>query len=314
MYASTVQSAPLSANTALLRHPCFQTSYPPSAHSVSSPSAPHHRALLLAALLHLLPPLLFLIHFLSIQPVDLIFIQESNLTHLPLSRFTALRSDRTHSRSGILSRDATHASNGVVIFVRWGISFSELSISSLSSLDPYFDDVGVNISLNNSSLLSFLNVYALLFAPPRPMTELTLFLPPFFPPPEIPSFWGNFNCHHPLWDSRVTSNLRREEVFDWVIFSDLLPLNDPETLTLLHRSSGSRSSPDLSFDPSSLALSCLWEVLQDLGSDHLPIFLPVPLFVVFLPNECPPSFNFQKACWDDFASYFDSHCPSAEEY
>ena len=26
------------------------------------------------------------------------------------------------------------------------------------------------------------------------------------------------------------------------------------------------------------------------------------------------SFNFQKARWDDFASYFDFHCPSAEEY
>ena len=39
--------------------------------------------------------------------------------------------------------------------------FSELSTSSLSSLDPYSDYVGVNISLNNSSPLSFLNGYAL---------------------------------------------------------------------------------------------------------------------------------------------------------
>ena len=55
-------------------------------------------------------------------------------------------------------------------------------------------------------------------------------------------------------------------------------------------------------------------MLQDLGSDHLPILLSVPLSPVFRPNERPPSFNFQKACWDGFASYFDSHCPSAEEY
>ena len=46
-------------------------------------------------------------------------------------------------------------------------------------------------------------------------------------------------------------------------------------------------------------------MLQDLSSDHLPIFLS---------NERPPSFNFQKARWNGFASYFDSHCPSAEEY
>ena len=55
-------------------------------------------------------------------------------------------------------------------------------------------------------------------------------------------------------------------------------------------------------------------MLQDLGSDPLPILLSVPLSLIFRPNERPPSFNFQKARWDVFASYFDSHCPSAEEY
>ena len=55
-------------------------------------------------------------------------------------------------------------------------------------------------------------------------------------------------------------------------------------------------------------------MLQDLGSDHLPISLSVPFSPVFRPNERPPSFNFQKARWDGFASYIDSHCPSAEEY
>ena len=55
-------------------------------------------------------------------------------------------------------------------------------------------------------------------------------------------------------------------------------------------------------------------MLQDLGSDHLPILLSIPLSPVFRPNERSPFFNFQKARWDGFASYFDSHCPSAEEY
>ena len=120
---------------------------------------------------------------------------------------------------------------------------------------------------------------------------------------------GDFNCLYSLWYSKGTPDPHGEEVFDWVISSDLLPLNDPDTLTLLHR-----SSPDISFAPSTLALSCFWEVLQDLGSDHLPILLSVPLSQAYRPNERPPSFNFQKARWDGFASYFDSHCPSAEEY
>ena len=105
---------------------------------------------------------------------------------------------------------------------------------------------------------------------------------------------GDFNCHHPLWDSRGTSDPRGEEVFDWVISSDLLPLNDPDTPTLLYRSSGSRSSPDISFAPSTLAFSCSWEVLQDLGSGHLPILLSIPLSPVFRPNERPLPSIFRK--------------------
>ena len=43
-------------------------------------------------------------------------------------------------------------------------------------------------------------------------------------------------------------------------------------------------------------------------------YLSLSLSPAYRPNECPPSFSFQKARWDGFASYFDSHCPSAEEY
>ena len=162
--------------------------------------------------------------------------------------------------------------------------------------------------------MSFLNVYAppIRSSPTDGRTDS--FFPSILPSSRNLFILGDFNCHHPLWDSRGTSDPCREEVFDWVISSDLLlPLNDPDTPTPLHRSSSSCSSPDISFAPSTLALSCSWEVLQDLGSDHLPILLSVPLSLVFRPNERPPSFNFQKARWDGFASYFDSHCFSAEE-
>ena len=41
-------------------------------------------------------------------------------------------------------------------------------------------------------------------------------------------------------------------------------------------------------------------------------FFYLSLSPVFRHNERPPSFDFQKARWDDFASYFDSHCPAKE--
>ena len=183
--------------------------------------------MLLAFLLRLLPPLppdsltvlqwnagglrarsTELLHFLSSHLVDLICIQESNLnssSSFQIPEFSALHSDHTHSRSGILSFDTTHASGGVVAFVRQGLSFSELSTSSLSSLDPYSDYVGINISLNNSSSLSFLNVYAPLIVPPQRMAEPIPFLPPFFPPPEISPFWRTSIAITPF-GTRVTSD------------------------------------------------------------------------------------------------------------
>ena len=120
---------------------------------------------------------------------------------------------------------------------------------------------------------------------------------------------GDFNCHHTFWDSKGTSNPRGEEVFDRVIYSDVFFLNDLDIPTRLHCSSGGRFSPYISLASFSLAVSSSWEVLKDLGFDHLPILLTVSLSPVLSPNERPPSFNFQKACGDDFAFCFDSHCP-----
>ena len=275
MYTTTVQSGP----PLLMQHSRpTPVSKPPIPHPpilYLLPLPPHHHLLLLAVLLRLLPSLppdslrilqwnagglrarsTELLHFLSTHSVDLICIQESNLnssSSFQIPGFSALCSDRTHSRSGIFFPDAMHASGGVVIFVRQGLSFSVLSTFSLSLLDPYSDYVGVSISLNNSSSVSFLTLYAppICSFPTDGRTD-------FFSPSILSSsrnlfILGDFKCHHPLWDSRGTFDPHREEVLDWVISSDLLPLNNPDTPTLLHRSSGSRSSPDISFAPSSLA-------------------------------------------------------------
>ena len=175
------------ANAALSLHPRLQTSYPPSTHFISSLPAPSPQPL--APGCPSSPPAFSppppdslrviqwnagglqarstkLLHFLSSHTVGLICIQESNLNSSSSFRipgFSVLRSDRTLSRSGILSPDATHASGDVIIFVRQGLSFSELFTLSLSSLDPYSDYVGVNIPPNNFFSLSFLNVYISLF-------------------------------------------------------------------------------------------------------------------------------------------------------
>ena len=157
--------------------------FPPTLYLL--PLHPHHRLMLLAVSLYpqLSLPLpnslrvlqwnagglqarstkLHVLHFISSHPVDLIYIHESNLNSSSSFRipgFSALRSHGTHSQSGTFSTDVAGTSGGAIIFVKQRLFFSELSTSSLSLLGPYSNYVEVNISLNDSSLLSFLNVYA----------------------------------------------------------------------------------------------------------------------------------------------------------
>ena len=177
--------------------------FPPTLYLL--PLHPHDRLMLLAVSLYLLlSPLLHnslrvlqwnagghrarstkLLHFISSHPVDLIYIQESNLNSSSSFRipgFSALQFHGTHSRSGIFSTEVADASGGVIIFVKQGLFFSELSTSSLSLLGPYSDYVEVNISLNNSSSLSFLNVYVPPICSSTKNSRTIFFLSPFFPP------------------------------------------------------------------------------------------------------------------------------------
>ena len=141
-----------------------------------------------------------LLHFFLSHPVDLICIQESNLkssSSFGIPGFSAMRSDCNHSRSGILSGDAMKASGGVVIFIRQGLSLSELSTSSLSSLDPYSDYV---VSINNSSSLSFLNVYTPPIRSSPTDGRTNIFSPFIFSSSRNLFIVGDFNCHHHLWN------------------------------------------------------------------------------------------------------------------
>ena len=98
--------------------------------------------------------------FFRLIPLTLFVFRNLTLIYLPLFRsMDSLLCDPIASTPDLVffSIDVTDASGGFIIFVRQGLSFYDLSISSL---DPYSDYVEITISLNDSSSLSFLNVYA----------------------------------------------------------------------------------------------------------------------------------------------------------
>ena len=278
MYTSTVESSPASANAALSPHPHLQTTYPPSAHYISSPSALPPPSLTPG--FPSVPPAFSppppdslralqwtagglrarsteLLHFLSSHPVDLICIQESNLNSSScfwIPGFSALHSDRTtpglafsppipHMLAAALSVSSSRA-----------YLFLNFLPPLFLHLIPILDYVGINISPNNSSSVSFLNVYAYLLLPNGWQNRFLFSLHSSLLQKSLHS--GGLQLPSPPLGLKSHYRPHGEEIFNCVISSDLLPLNDPDTPTLLHRSSGSHFSPDISFAPSSLALSC----------------------------------------------------------
>ena len=89
-------------------------------------------------------------------------------------------------------------------------------------------------------------------------------------------------------DSHSPEDQLGKELFDWLLSSDLLPLNNPEHHTLLHRATENRSSPDLSLVPARIASKCTWPTLPDLISDHLSISITISTSPLINSIHRPP--------------------------
>ena len=103
------------------------------------------------------------------------------------------------------------------------------------------------------------------------MVEPTPFLPSFFPSPEIPLFWGLQLLSLPLGLKRYFRHQRGGSIR--LTSSPSMTLTHPPFYIALLAVAPLQTFPLLSL---LLPFSCSWEVLQNLGSEHLPINLSVP--------------------------------------
>jgi len=146
-----------------------------------------------------------------------------------------------------------------------------IPLPTLTLSDPASDYLCVKIHFQKRSPLLFFNVYS----PPIKNTQLDsrprIFSLELLPNSSDTFILSDFNVHHPIWDTHISPDSAGNSLFNWISSSQLDILNNPDIHTLLHHSSGSRSSPDVSLAPTHLAPTCKWRTLPGMGSDHLPI-------------------------------------------
>ena len=90
--------------------------------------------------------------------------------------------------------------------------------------------------LFQNSSLSFLSVYAPAIRSSPTISRTDSFSPFILYSSRNLFILENDDCHLPLWNSKGSSDIHGEEVFDWVISSDLFPLNNPDIPILAYYS------------------------------------------------------------------------------
>ena len=208
--------------------------------------------------------------------------------------YSTLRTDRTFGRQGPVSSGGHNTGGGVLTLIHSDLAFFPVSVSSLSSKDPYSDYICVKVFFSNHSPLQFLNLYSPSIRSTPSDSHTSTFSTDILPNSPDAFILGDFNAHPPTWARLIPPNPPGNDLFRWITFSGLEILNDPASPTLLHHSTGSRSSPDILLTPASLAPHCEWRTLPGLGSDHLPIEIVLPLSPVRHPNTRHPDSTTKK--------------------
>ena len=141
-----------------------------------------------------------LIAFLSGNQYDLIFLQETHLLatkKFQIPGYYTLRADRTFGRQGPVSSETHNTGGGVLTLIHSHLAFTPVSVSSLSSQDPYSYYTCVKVLLSNHSPLQFLNLYSPPIRSTPSDSRTRTFYPDILPNSPDTFILGDFNAHHP---------------------------------------------------------------------------------------------------------------------
>jgi ribonuclease HI len=243
--------------------------------------------------------------------IDLIIVQEPWLTRRPpnTTDYSNTRSVLHPSFTQILPADLTYRPRTLVYIAR---SFKPLV--TIASSSPRDSDLLVVDIIEGQSKIQLLNIYnekdqaeTGLYTLERCLFDRELQLNSLL--------LGDFNTHHPWWDPLAKTSAGADDLVNWIEIQDLALLNTPGTGTFFRPNLARKSVLDLTLASSSLANRIEdWQVLPDLGSDHLGLLFTVTGTSIELAKDPPQlRFNTSLANWDLFSENLRSeitNCPT----
>ena len=151
--------------------------------------------------------------------------------------YKTLQKNRSMTRRGI-TISTGNLGGGVLILVRNDLTYTSLSTQSLSSLDPSSNCLAITVKIKGASPIYLFNVYVPPIRSSSSNSRPKSFSPFLLPLSPITYVFGDFNNHTSSWESHSPEDQSGKDLFDWLVSSDLSPINSPEHHTLLlHRKS-----------------------------------------------------------------------------
>jgi hypothetical protein len=117
---------------------------------------------------------------------------------------------------------------------------------------------------------------------------------------------GDFNAHHPSWDTSITNNTTPlgNQLHEWATDKHFICANDG-TPTRINPASGNPSTPDATFHHASWHGKVNWKVIPDQwGSDHHPITISISTDKRLPPKKV--TWSYKKADWDLFQGCYNA--------
>ena len=179
----------------------------------------------------------------------------------------------------------------MALFVRAGVHFVPLSDRPLAAADDTTEVCGVRILGARP-----LDIWCLYRPPLRTSAEDQRedhFDPDMLPDGDDAIVRGDFNAHHPLWDSACdTADGVGDRVATWLERIDWTALNTGDATRV-----DSQTAPDVAVCSASLARRTTWALDDSLGSDHRIMRMTVRCGYSSARRVRKPRWAFKKADW-----------------